>query len=457
MSESDRNEHLRVNYIDEDQLWPEYLDFLDEWDHNSFFYLNQTRNDFVFHVLARRRQVISCGDHHHMFSTEIIPGVDAIIVSSPDMYSNPDACWQKTIANSDEMLRRFSENSDVPRLSCPEASALKQLAALKMVHKGHLPPTRLTFEQFSKDWVPNPSQQNAMNIYHKSITPIVSIPQTLIASEIHKDKRELKSTWIYESGANNKEAKVIYPQWKVYEMHSFHTFLLARADFKTMLKMISDIRGENPDYSLLISKIKACNHCRFNESNHPNQHPGMSYPALYYAPPGNGKSTSGRKCLFIGVDTDWLLKRSNFETIVKPFLDMGIPVLTNQYHLGLKSGIRMFGNFNADLLRTDLNNRPFTSVSEIHQIKHLLRDDIFLTFMTGKDLYLTDLFLMLYRAAYIYNETRYRFSLVERPKFSSKSLVSPPVSLGYLLSSLAVKDSANMRLRRNKTIRKRLK
>jgi len=95
----------------------------------------------------------------------------------------------------------------------------------------------------------------------------------------------------------------------------------------------------HPD--MVVKAMEICTQC----TAYTPKPSGTSYHGVYYSPPENGKSNALNKELFIGLDTDWLITMLDFQTVIEPFIKLGIPVITNQYHLAQNAGDRFLGMF----------------------------------------------------------------------------------------------------------------
>lgn len=216
------------------------------------------------------------------------------------------------------------------------------------------------------------------------------------------------------------EPETIFCAKDVSEFHGLHALLRSREDAFKILDIVNSIRGlaRNSDPvtpCMLINSIASCYQCQ-QFSGIPT---GTSPTGIYYAPPGNGKSTAQRKELFIGIDTDWLIKESDFPTIMLPFLKIGIPIVTNQYHLCLNSGEKFIGIFNPSKLRCDPNGNPFTPLAEIVSALNVMKDDLHVIFTTK---YMDEMMLTLFRVNSLYQHSRSLF--LDRIQSTVKKKVS---------------------------------
>lgn len=398
MSLPEKSEHLREDETDASQQWPDFLDFLDEWSTLYKQKLQQTRKDYIYTSLARHGARMACRTHHHVFSHEPHPDAD-VIITSPDDYVNIDACWWKTLTKHDEALASSDEHATALQLSCPEARAIQQLTAIQMVTQEHLPPAPLTFERFQKEWWSTPTRQKATELLMSSTQPFFLL-QKAIANVKTIDVPQTP-TWL---NVPTQTPDIIKANEEVLSDHGLHTLLRVRSDRHEVFRLISEMRARhNPEGKLdpkrLAQHIQECEHCKTPSAL------STTYPAVYYAPPGNGKSTAFDKELFVGVDTDWLIRCSTYREVIHPFISRSIPILTNQYSLVSGSGVRFFGSFNPERLRLNpITNTPYTTLAEIEKSRQVLQADLFIIYTKE---YFSDTLPLLIRSAYLYEYTQY--------------------------------------------------
>lgn len=400
MSFTEKTVHLRTDEKEDTQAWPDFLDYLDEW---SFLYkqkLQQTRKDYVFTVLARHGVTIKCRAHTHTFSHQQNPHAD-VIVPSPDININPDACWWRELTRYDDQLTDLDANATAVQLSSPEAKAIQKLTAIQMVTQESLPPTLLTFEKFRDQWWKTPTHDRAMKILFESDQPYHILNSIVRGLKVQDNPQPPQ--WL--NLGTSPSPDLIQTNTQVVQDHGLHALMRVRHDRHEIFRLISTIRSEaNPEGLLSPTQLaQAMTDCPLCSTKPRGL--STSFPGVYYSPPGNGKTTSLEHETFIGIDTDWLLKNSTFDNIMRPFLAKSIPIITNQYHLAAASGTRFFGAFNPNNLRINpLTNLPYTTLTEIEKTRTVLRSDLFLLYT---DKYFSEVLPLLYRAAYLYEFSQY--------------------------------------------------
>jgi hypothetical protein len=441
MDEAQVASHLRVNYSDPSQEWPDYLDYLDDWEHHYARRLNDTQRDFVFH-LATRATTFVCKDHVHKIS--VIKAPDVIHFPNRDSFIDYTSCWFKTIAEADEKLVRLDPQATAARLSVPESEALKLLTMVRLVSQDSMTPIRLDFDQFRKDWLNKESSSQAIKIFQKSNPRPLVIPADL---EEMSDTLDLPgpAPWLNMPDSSNSSPSAIWDADNVKADHAFHLLLLARPDRLVIIEMMNRIRSVDPQSTLLDPvSIAHCMDYQCSQCTELTEGPQpilltTTAPGVYYAPPGNGKTTASRHGNFIGIDSDWLLRRSNFKTTLLPFLQRGIPVVTNQYTLIKNSSYKLFGSFNKYELRTDDACRPYTPLKEILAAKADLQDDATIIFTKE---FLANSFLTLIRANFIYEFTRQKFASFYRIDVFTPAPKISGVTIAHVIAQLEASASS---------------
>lgn len=281
--------HLRENYRVQEQLWPDYLDYLDEWDMDYSQYLHRTRKDYVYQVMCKYNQKMDCGDHTHLFTTEELQEGSNIgplrIVSIPslDTFINPSACWYLHLVKEDERLRDLDTNQSASRLSCPEALMIKKLTQLTLLRKGTTF-EKLSFEQFRDEWWSKESLSAAQAIYQNSRTKPVSTP-TEVLQELRQQLPAEPAPFLKHSNIAD-QPEIILPSSEVIRDHGFHMLLAARNDRFVILEIINGIRPYDfIDSNDLSKAIERCADC----SSTATFNIGASPPIFIYSPPVTGR------------------------------------------------------------------------------------------------------------------------------------------------------------------------
>lgn len=401
LDEEQLDAHLRESYREESQLLPDYLDYVDRWKFDFDRCFRNIRRDFIYHVLASRRQTIVCGDHQHRFVPS--PTEKGVCVERPDTYIPTDCCWYQEICKTVQHIERKSGYLSA-RLSHPEFELLKRTTGLSMTSSARLHESS-TFSNFREFWWNSESRSRALNmVQHVHLPNIIDE-----LAHVALDCNEPEGSWFMQSTEGPAR---IYTALTVASDHGFHALLMARSDWKYIFKVVNKIRSLssiNEDWTdlfILPSDVAdAIKHCRYCKQYSPGR--CTTYPGIYYAPPGNGKTTCMDKELFIGVDTDWLVHGTTFRSLAAPFINADIPIITNQKHLAIDGGQRVFGIYNPKKIRTIRDEwygrQPIESVPNILRYVGLSSGDLQ---VYRAEKYLSDEMLSLMMCQYIYNTTR---------------------------------------------------
>lgn len=452
MSQEEKDQHLRKDYYVVDQAWPDYLDFLEEWEDNYFSKLAKTRKDFLFHCYAKRNHLMPClfcSKAAHLFTTDpnlVAPPHDVVCIQNLDAEIDYDACWYKTLSHYDKDLVSEDTNSRAPRLSNSETQVLRRLTALRMTLDSQ-PPIKLNFNDFMKVWWNKPGSTAAWEIFNNEFTPIRDITRE------EKEKAPMpQATWL--TMKPTKRTECVMKSEIISQHHGLHALLRVREDRLIILQVINSIRIDDPiTIDQLVDAISHCLDCRIS----PTYVATPSPVGVYYSPPGNGKSTALRDEYFIGVDTDWLTKEDFFNRECAPFLRMNLPIVTNQYELAINSGIKFIGSFNDKNLRTDPYGSQFTTRSEIELAIDKIGNDLCTLVYSRDGYYFSDSLVQLFRMNYIYERTRQAFfdkppPSVKTPENEKKAL--SVTDLVSILTKSLTSGSGTKHRRRTKAMKR---
>jgi hypothetical protein len=452
--------HLRRDYVEEGQEWPDYLDYVDEWKSRHRELVSRHRKDFIYHHLAKRHQKITCGDHYHQFSDTLDETFSTpnttICITSPDAFIDVTQCWYLKLKYLEDQLGNTKDAQHAARLTLPEAELLKRHTALRLAQEAETPHL-LDFDTFRKEWWDQSSVKKAMELYRNSYPPPIdqSDKQAFkdVISELKEDLPTQKAHWFKHE---SQTSDIILTAENVCDDHAFHMLLRSAHNFEEIINVISAIRSEvDPnqaiDKNYLSKAMYTCSKCR---SNQESELPLPTMPGVFYSPPGNGKTQALSNSFLVAVDTDWTLRNSDFQTIIAPFLKLGLAVVTNQYSLATNSSEKFIGAYNPKHLRLNLEGKPYTSTTEILSAIEIMGPDLTIHFHDQG--FLSDAMLALSRLQYIYLSTRRQFFNVkkekyipfDRPRMTYKEICS------YLQSTASFVSKKN---RANKARRKRHK
>lgn len=418
---TERSAHLREDYFEEDQLWPEYLDYCEDWEYYFEDKLKQVRMDFIFSVLAKRRQTIMCGTHTHTFSTDPNDQGADVIITNTDATLNEESCWFYTLTVAERWLNDHDSAKKASRLSVPETVYLKKMISLRLVLDSNTTPTKLDFKQFQTRWWKQDTRRRALELLEESMPNNDYFKIQEAIEQLREEHPVAKPKWLHPS---TEQPQVIFGNAELYTHHGLHALMRVRSDSHAIFDIINDIRSEDANHfplkaERLAEAMEKCKHCTTIKPS--SQAVTTTFCGVYYSPPGNGKTTALETEAFVGVDTDWLLKMSDFNTMLAPFLRRGIPILTNQYHLSVNAGTKFIGTFNTSHLRIDpITQQPYTTLREILSARMVMKDDLLVITHADDTKYFTHDLLSLLRIQHIYELTRIQFMSKQDRKFWSE-------------------------------------
>lgn len=403
LNPASKHNYLRIDYKEISQSWPDYLDYVEEWKDIFYRKVPQIRRDFIYHALAKHRQRLPCGNHYHTFTTEDNTGQEYVSIPDRDSFINEASCWYQSLSAAEDRIIAdpISVNSAI--LSHVQHIQLKKITGLHMVFNKDDTTTHklLDYEQYQQEWKDKETTSKAIKIMNESfVEPIPPTKLSDIKTGFSKpNSTENPHTWFVPGTTD-----VIAPNEDIIRDHGFHNLLRVRKDRKYILKLINRIRSPYTTkihHKEIQQAMEGCNECKYV-----NPDSTTTMPGIYYSPPGNGKTTAQKLDIFIGIDTDWLLKHSDFQHMCLPFLKLGIPILTNQYLISTDSPYKVFGAYSKNHLRYFINSnnckQPYTQPSEIYNAMLANHGDIVILYTSD---YFTNRLIDLLYLQFIQNTT----------------------------------------------------
>lgn len=355
MTEQERREENRADYIEESQLYPDYLDYVEEWEWHQKEQKHSLLQSFILaQSKTHRKMECTCEEGEHVFTTMKEPEKGDVITDSPALYIY-GKCWYKTLSiKVDEVLEQLKQ----PQIRLPKTieSIMIQVSRWRMVTSEQTP-FLLPYEAFEKIW------------WDKSITGKTSETAKALLSQLSWVERD--QIKIMKS---QNESQIPKHKWKKlldfpHSDHGLHALkdAISEANFQTvwsfMNKWRTKIQPQSAiDISELERKISKCKLCQ--KGKYPA---ALSNPGVYYAPPGCGKTTAQNKELLVGLDTDWIGVGPTWADY-SPIFNMKIPIITNQYTIFEGSGFKVIGVTKKNV-RKDSEGRPLTTQRELDQFE----------------------------------------------------------------------------------------
>ena len=338
-------ENRRLDYHETGQEYADYLDYVDEWKGHR----GDQRKDTIsvilnYYVINRKPLDCICQNTHYL-----VKGQDA----TETMIQT--TCWYRTIAAIVDSVFDMLKNNDFC-LPTPLEIVLTKIVGWKHTNT-QTTPTLLPYETFLEVWW-NKTQEECQDM---ALRMLNALPQ-----EERKTLAVLKQqqTPHVEKG----RAKILLNF--IHLEHSLHVFLkaLGPSERTWILKFLNRKRSEIDNNAQIPLRefnkaILECKECKVEDEKSDKRRNVLSPMAIYYGPPGMGKTTAQSLGRLIAFDTDWL-------GVGPTWIDYGeilrrnIPIITNQAEIFIGVGLKIIGVVN-DNVRLDAYGKPFTTKDNV--------------------------------------------------------------------------------------------
>lgn len=390
LDDDERRAYFREDYDeDSEYIEPEYGDFTNAWKYDFEYNACKYISDFVRHELAESNSKMMCGDHYHWF--KVIPNVAHMAVNqksitvflTPETKIDTETCWYKVILNAIHHLRDEEIDGLMELTECQKrlfygvvVDYLKEKPTIKEQKQ-----LNYAFERICFNGIDNQVVQ--INTLVDKVGYVGTQKVIAIANEVRQHKP------VDPLGNVNR---LLRTSGSIETEHGFHAFIRNVGDPRTMVNAINKTRtkahnsfwkkekerkGMNSKsfvglkdprpnehvrikYNVVVESMNTCIKCRRHDGTR------MSAPGIYYAPPGSGKTTVLDEEYLVAMDTDWLCSGLNID-MVKLFLNMGYPLITNQYNAFYGAPIKMMMFMNIEKMRKMENGKYFTEPDVIKE------------------------------------------------------------------------------------------
>lgn len=362
MTPDQKAEELRENYHESDQAYCDYLDYVEEWQWHAREQKQTLIQAFLYNMAVQhQRYKCKCGNTH-TFTTAKEEALGDTVIDSPQatIYAT---CWYKQIAkDAEEVLAMCAADKQLTRLPTVIEQVMIHVVHWRMVDAS-LTPILLPFEAFKKVWWQNSSRSAQTHIARELLSQLTTIERNAIRQK-----------------SEQNVVRIPTPQWKKlldfpHSDHGLHNLrhALSDAHFQEVWSFINRWRskvGKHSDtiaLTALKSKMETCDYCKRRDKSFQLK---PSVLGIYYAPPGLGKTTTMDKDLLIAFDTDWIGIGPTWIDY-SPLLNLGIPIVTNQYTAFIGCGLKIIGVIGPQI-RKDTHGNPFTTMGKLkkYQIEH---------------------------------------------------------------------------------------
>lgn len=387
MTPKQQAEEDRKDYHEDSQVYCDYLDYVDEWQWHAREQKETLISSYIYDLSKHHREAkCKCGKNH-VFTRLDQPEKGDVVVDDPTniMYHT---CWYRYICDQvEETLQYVNSHQNTARLPNLIERIMVRVTMWKMVDAQQTP-ILLPYQAFKRVWW----EKNAKG-------SVSAVAKELLAQLTQADRLDIQAAREQNrvSVPEKQQKKLLDFPHSEHGMHNLK-WALSDAHFEEVWAFINRHRvlvGKPSDAiskTELAERMRKCNICTKIKSGI-FKTPKISHPGIYYAPPGLGKTTAMNRGLLIGLDTDWLGVGPTWEDYA-PILNLGIPIVTNQYNVFIGSGLKIIGVI-GDHIREDSEGNPFTTVAKLQEFeRYHSKDVIFIYVKAGK--YLADKLHMIF-------------------------------------------------------------
>jgi len=347
MDEYERGIEDRLDYREESQAYPDYLDYVEEWEWFADEQLSELKSKLIL-AYSKRHQKLKCEcNNYHILTTCDKPDAGDTITDDPSRVIY-NTCWYKTIAQELNSIKLALKGQSL-LLPDPMHNMLHNILKWKMVDNNQTP-ILLPFETFKAIWWSSKDQaalgkELLRDMKYHEVMQIVHM-------------REDQTPEIKDEG---KKVLLNFPD----SDHGFHQLIYALKDQgKTIFNWMNKQRSklglptDQINYERYKRKTLKCKSCRRGHF------PGISVPGVYYAPPGGGKTTALNNGVLVGFDTDWIGVGLSWRDYTY-LLRKGIPIITNQPEIFIGSGVKIIGILKKHI--REVNGKPLDTYQHLRQ------------------------------------------------------------------------------------------
>lgn len=383
MDPVDRAKELRldVQEEDEDGIYADYLDYVEEWTWAAKLQQQELTSIYVRHLAYTEKQFpCDCGETHVL--TTKSSSKPKITYDDPRVLIH-EQCWYQTVVKAVKgILERLKGNQASFRLPVPIEELLTKIVKWRLNQNGQTVDL-LPYDQFMEVWHKKTATGQDSERAKKMIQQLDVADQLVISQTRNRCETKIPE----------KAKKILfhYP----HEEHGLHVLcnVIGEQKAREMVKwMVKERRKIYPQYVDLLSwnsikeSMTTCQEC--TEKNYPVA-TALTIFGIYYGPPGVGKTTSMNRSLFVGFDTDWIgigIGWQSYSYLIKE----KIPIITNQKYTFIGSGLKLIGVFKSDIRKID--KQPLDRVEAIERLMETSPKEVTLFQISNKE-YFSDYLL----------------------------------------------------------------
>lgn len=325
MDEFERRLENRQDYREESQIYPDYLDYVEEWEWLADEQLIELKSKII-QAYSKRHQKLKCKcGMEHILTTFDCADKGDVVTNDPSRIIY-NTCWYVTISEELANIKSVLKHQDL-RFADPVHNMLHDIIQWRLVDN-NTTPILLPYETFKAIW------WSPKDVALLSKDLLKTMKFSNVSQLVHK--REDQTPKIKDEG---KRVLLNFPE----SDHGFHQLMSAlqhqeKAVFNWMNKQRASI-GKSTDmisYDVYQAKKRTCKACKLGKYS------GLSVSGIYYAPPGGGKTTTLNRGLLVAFDTDWIGVGITWREYGF-LLRRGIPILTNQPEIFIGCGLKIIG------------------------------------------------------------------------------------------------------------------
>lgn len=368
MSAHQRAEESRENYYEEAQVDQDYLDYVEEWQWHTSQHEIELQSS-VIRLLAARNLTLKCdcGTEHKLALHKQGRTDGHIIVDALNVMPHQQ-CWYRTTRRIvAEVLKSMDSESKTYDLPKTLVRTLTMVSRWRLVQMSQTP-ILLGIEAFRSLW------------WSLAETKKSTVAKEILEQITRADRQRVETEHRQAQSMISEDKHRILLHFP-HSDHGFHALIrsLPEDQGRSVFRFINTQRAKiDPKarlyWSDLERKIRSCPLCQKGANT--NLPKPWDFPmAVYYAPPGIGKTTTLDREKLIALDTDWIGVGPTWVDYSQIF-QKGIPIITNQHTAFVGCGLKIVGLYNSSIREVD--GKPLTTVTAIEDIYHQWSTEMFL-------------------------------------------------------------------------------
>lgn len=311
---------------------------------------------FIYRMSKLNQKLLcKCGETHVLTLFKNSEDGDTVTDDPTDCIYGK--CWYHKVSQVADHVLKLCEDGNTSRQPTVIENVMIDVMRWKMVDES-LTPYLLPFDAFKRIWWDLSSRQEQTRTAKALLAQITSVERQKI------EQQHDQHTVIIPDQQRKK--LLDFP----HSDHGLHNLrnALTDAKFSEVWSFINRWRAKvgKPSDAISLAKLDAkmlkCKLCQHHRK-HRRWKPKLSVMGIYYAPPGLGKTTALDEGLLVGLDTDWVGLGPTWRDY-SPILNLGIPIITNQYTAFRGCGLKVLGVI-GPRIRKDTHGNPFTSVAKL--------------------------------------------------------------------------------------------